>query len=99
MIEDVKVHHIKINENFAEDVLNGRKNFEIRINDRGYQTGDRIKFEVINKLKTRTYHRLDEIEFEITYVLSGWGLKDGYVVFGIKQKEYDFCSGGIEYGD
>lgn len=32
----MKIHEIKLHENFASDVLNGRKNFEIRLNDRGY---------------------------------------------------------------
>lgn len=34
-----KVHDIKILPDFAEDILNGDKTFEIRENDRGYQTG------------------------------------------------------------
>lgn len=79
-----KVHNIKLYEDFADDVLNGRKNFEIRENDRGYQTGDKVKFTVIQHNGISCYHKLKDRTFEITYVLSGWGLKDGYVVFGIK---------------
>ena len=31
------------------------------------------------------YHKVEEREYEITYVLSGWGIKEDYVVFGIKE--------------
>ena len=30
-------------------------------------------------------HVLSERTYEITYVLNGWGLKAGYVVFGIRE--------------
>lgn len=40
-----KCHHIKLNIEFCNDVLNGDKCFEIRENDRGYQRGDLVKFE------------------------------------------------------
>lgn len=79
-----KVHHIKLYEDFADDVLNGRKNFEIRENDRGYQTGDKVKFTVVYHSGLTYNHKLNDRIYEITYVLSGWGLKDNYVVFGIK---------------
>lgn len=26
------------------------------------------------------------MDFEITYIISGWGLKNGYVVFGFKER-------------
>lgn len=79
------IHRIKLLETFADAVLDGRKNFEVRENDRGYQRGDLVEFLVINKLGNRVNHPLNSKLFEITYVLSGWGIKDGYVVFGISR--------------
>lgn len=79
------IHRIKLLETFADAVLDGRKNFEVRENDRGYQRGDLVEFIVINKLGNRVNHPLNSKLFEITYVLSGWGIKDGYVVFGISR--------------
>lgn len=84
----MKTHKIKLLLNFCDDVLSGRKSFEIRENDRGYQTGDHIKFIPNNN----TYpfiseHPITNKEYEITYVLNGWGLKNGYVAFGIKEVE------------
>lgn len=35
----------------------------------------------------QAYHDIDKKRYEITYVLSGWGIKENYVVFGIKEVE------------
>lgn len=82
------IHHLKISDKFADAVLNGEKTFEVRYNDRGYNKGDRIFFKVIddNKFSVLT-HPLNDKMFEIAYVLSGWGIKEDYVVFSIKQVE------------
>lgn len=83
-----RTHRIKLLDEFADDVLEGRKPFEIRENDRGYQKGDHVIFEVITKGGTAcTQHQLNGREYEITYVLNGWGIKNGYVVFGIREAE------------
>lgn len=82
----MKTHFIKLNIEFCDDVLKGNKSFEIRENDRGYQKGDHIKFISVNGSSgERLYHSIEKIEYEITYVLNGWGLKNGYVAFGIKE--------------
>ena len=71
---------------FADAILSGEKTFEIRNNDEGYQKGDIIKFRVIDDsgLTTKDVaHPLNYAKYEITYVLSGWGLKQGFVALGI----------------
>ena len=80
-------HSIKIRESFANAVNTGEKTFEVRKNDRGYQKGDIIKFTVLYDSDgcEMIDHPLSMKKYEITYVLSGWGIEDGYVVFGIKQ--------------
>lgn len=85
----MKVHNLKLNEEFADAVLSGEKSFEIRENDRGFQKGDHIVFHVINP-KAGIYdfyvdHPLNDKEFEIGYVINGWGLKNGYVAFSIRE--------------
>lgn len=85
-----KVHILKINEDYADSVLFGDKNFEVRINDRGFQKGDVVQFTPIDRkdgsIKVR--HSLCTKEYEITYVLGSFvGLADGYVAFGIKEIE------------
>ncbi len=79
-----KVHKIKLSEYFCDDVLNGRKCFEIRENDRGYQAGDHVKFICVDSMGINWKHPVEDQEYVITYVLSGWGIKEGYVAFGIK---------------
>lgn len=83
----MKTHEIKLHENFADAVLSGEKCFEIRENDRGYQKGDRVRFSVVDSLGRRVYHTVGSQTYVITYLLHGWGLKEGYCVFGIKPLE------------
>lgn len=77
------LHELKLKEDFADAITDGRKTFEVRRNDRGFQTGDRVRFKVVDALGFETEHPLNGREMRITYVLSGWGIKEGYVVFGV----------------
>lgn len=79
-----KTHILKIRKDFADAVFGGEKTFEIRLNDRGFQKGDTIIFNVIDDLMLPYDHPLNSTAYEITYVLNGWGLKEGYVVLAIK---------------
>ena len=78
-----KLHKIKLSEEFADSVLFGDKTFEVRENDRGYQKGDLVQFNVIDKYQIPTGHILSQETYRIKYVLSGWGIKEGFVVFSI----------------
>lgn len=80
-------HRIKLREEFEEAVLSGAKNFEVRRDDRGYQKGDTILFNVIDKHGRKKLSVLESLPFEISYVLHGWGLKEGWCAFGIRRKE------------
>ena len=78
-------HHIKLKAQYCDPVLHGEKTFEVRDNDRGYQKGDYIVFIPVNEDGTRQpFHPIEKEEYVITYVHSGYGLKEGYVVFGLK---------------
>lgn len=76
-------HELKIKIDFADAITDGRKTFEVRENDRGFQAGDTVEFVVVDRLGLEIGHPLTGREMRITYVLSGWGIKEGYVVFGI----------------
>ena len=81
-------HDIKIKEPYADAINDGRKTFEVRFNDRGYNAGDNIRFHVIHDDGTMfDSHPLNYKFYRITYVHSGLGLKKDYVVFGIKEVE------------
>ncbi len=81
-------HTIKIAESYADAIIDGRKTFEVRKNDRGYNAGDKVRFKVIYKDGCLfTSHPLNEKIYQITYVHSGLGLEKGYVVLSIKEIE------------
>lgn len=44
----MKLHELKIKAEYLEAIALGRKNFELRKNDRDYQEGDLIKFNLVN---------------------------------------------------
>lgn len=82
------LHKIKLKEQFCNAVHDGRKKFEVRFNDRGYQTGDYIQFIPVNtdkELYERIEHPVQQQTYIITYVLSGNGIKENFVVFGIEK--------------
>lgn len=83
----MRVHNLKILNDFAEAVLMGDKTFEIMENDRGYQKGDYIKFQEIDENGTPNRHFINDKLYLITFVMNGWGIKNGYVVLGIKERE------------
>lgn len=83
----MKIHNIKLHEQFCDPVAMGTKPFEVRRNDRGYQAGDYIRFTSIDDVLNKVHHPIDKEIFKITYVLSGWGIEDGFVVLGIKKLE------------
>ena len=84
----MRVHDLKILNDFADSVVAGDKTFEIRENDRGFQKGDFIKFQVTDKtgISTNYLHSINNKLYEITFVLSEWGLKNGFVALAIKEK-------------
>ena len=79
-----RIHKLKILESFATDIVTDRKTFEVRKNDRGFQKGDYVEFTCIENEN----HSINHMTYEITYVLNWWGIEQGYVVFGIKEKEW-----------
>ena len=75
-----KSHSLKILPGYFEDVLSGKKRFEVRKNDRNFEAGDIVNLrEWIGDCYSGAFET-----FTITYVLNiGW-CAPGYVVFGIE---------------
>lgn len=81
-------HCLKVKREFADAILRGDKTFEVRENDRGFQRGDQIRFTATDKYATEIpYHEINQKDYVITYVLSGWGIEPGKVVFSIKEED------------
>lgn len=79
-----KEHDVKLAAEYWNDVVSGRKCFELRKNDRGYKVGDCLKMSEY-KAGKETGRAL---RVEITYMLENYtGLTDGYCILGIKLQE------------
>lgn len=86
----MKTHNLKLSIDFCGAVLSGEKTFEVRKNDRGFQTGDLIRFIPTDGTSYQK-HEISEHTYKITYILNGWGIKNGYVVLGIKEIKCNNC--------
>lgn len=76
-------HELKIDLPYYEAAVEGRKPFEIRYNDRGYNAGDTITmtaFDGVHKLESKKIHG------RILYV-TAYMQQPNYVVFSYEQIE------------
>lgn len=90
---------LKIEKQFADEIVSGMKNFEIRCeSDKVFQKGDSVEFRV-NPVElfaagepgayyvTKEDHPINGRIYDITYVLHGWGLREDYCAFSIKETD------------
>ena len=85
-------HDLKTDPKVFQDVINGNKTFEIRFNDRDFQVGDELILKE-TKYSGEQMKNGNSLEFtgrqlikNVSYVLSGYGLQDGWVILGIIDK-------------
>ena len=79
-------HKLEVQLPFANAIVSGDMTFMVCPNDCGFQKDDIIKFKVHDEYGNFiSGHFLEKETYKITYVLSGYGIKDGYVAFAIKQ--------------
>ena len=79
------LHRIKIKWPYLAHILEGKKTFEVRINDRDYQVGDELEFDPIDDDRYPVVQVVPV--FEVVYVHCGYGVAPGFVVLGIQQKQ------------
>jgi hypothetical protein len=88
----MKLHKLKLETKYYQDVISGKKTFEIRKNDRNFQIGDYVEFtEVVyanDPLEIETGRVSDQ--YMITYIFDGgqgvqFGLSNGFCVLQIKE--------------
>ena len=76
-----KIHQIRLASMYFDDVVSGKKSFELKKNDRGYKEGDFLEMMEFKDGKNtgRTVRVL------VTYLLDDYtGLEDGYCIMGTK---------------
>lgn len=78
-------HDLKLWPQFFPALARGEKTFEIRKNDRNFQVGDGLRLREWDPVEERYTGR--EVQAEISYVLSGWGLEEGFVCLGLKDAQ------------
>ncbi len=78
----IKIHNLKIKAEYALPKLNGDKMFEIRKNDRNYEVGDIVLYNVIDDVELN--RQFVAKFYKITYI-TNYAQQDGYVVFGEKE--------------
>lgn len=79
-----KIHVLKIQPKYFKDVLNHRKNFEIRKDDRNYQVGDMIR---LLEYENGAYTGREINNLLIEYILRDcpeYGLQEGYCILGFR---------------
>lgn len=76
------IHELKINLEFYLAKKSGQKMFELRINDRGYQSGDIVIYTCVNKQN----EVLPKLQTTISYVLYEYSdvLKTPWCIYGEK---------------
>jgi hypothetical protein len=79
-------HALKIHQHFLIRLLGRQRTFEVRFNDRDYQVGDTIVFLPSDSDKCDVYAYYDSPlpDFKITYVHSGLGVQEGYIVLSVE---------------
>lgn len=83
-----KVHRLKTIKPFHSDVWCGRKTFEVRKDDRGYEVGDYL---VLDEYEGGKYTEAKPLVRIVDYLLRGgqFGIEPGYVVLGIDKLAYE----------
>lgn len=78
------VHQLKCAANYFDDVVTGRKTFEVRKNDRDFHVGD---FLALNECNSEHEHLETgrSAIFHVHYILDDPAyMKEGYVILGIE---------------
>jgi len=79
-------HELKILPKYYDEIIQGKKDFEIRKNDRDFKEGDVVILkEFVDGNCTGNY-----IKAIIDYIFHGgsYGLEKGYCVFSVRVYEY-----------
>ncbi len=83
-----KIHKLKFaGVELCDAVYDGRKSYEIRVNDRDYEVGDIIEPIPCDEVGGLILHPLSKCRYEITFITHKWrnALSTGYCVFAIRK--------------
>lgn len=66
----MKVHELKVLPQYYDRLQSGDKPFEVRRNDRDFQTGDFLRLKYYNPIPPLEVAKLD-LFFKVSYILHG----------------------------
>ena len=81
------IHELKTWLTVFEAVVDGRKTFELRKNDRWFSVGDSLRLLEYNSISQAYTGR--EVWCRVTYIVDSvpeWGLMDGYCIMGLAKE-------------
>lgn len=85
-------HELKLKDRYFEAVVTEKKTFEIRNNDRDFHIGDILEFVRTDDKGKAIFNNVGTCDYcvcTVEYILTSQefpdGLKDGYVILGIKR--------------
>lgn len=78
----MKIHDLKIDPEYFDDVITGEKRFEVRKNDRNYKKGDLLNLQEYDRGKKEYTGRKTLIP--VRYILDNQEyLREGFVILGL----------------
>ena len=77
-------HSLKIEEQYLDNLIDGKKKVEIRVNDRDYQVGDTLDFSGSAELYGYDEFRFKKCLFRVTHIHSGMGMEKGWVAMSVE---------------
>lgn len=85
-------HRLKVLVKYADAIMNGTKTFEIRKNDRDYEVGDKIVFNVVaddcHSFMEAAKHPFNGATYRIDYILDDFeSLAQKYVALAISKED------------
>jgi hypothetical protein len=89
-------HELKTWKPYWDAIRRGEKTFELRYNDRGYQTGDVLLLKRWSQMHNCAMEPYTPLKVCVIYILHGeqFGLKDGWVCMAITFPERDQTRAG-----
>jgi len=68
-VDEKNYHRVKCEQPFFNDIKNGKKVFDIRLNDRNYKKNDIVDFRLYNKQEKKYLNEV--ITVKINYIITG----------------------------
>lgn len=81
----MRTYTLNIYPQFADPIFEGSRTFDVRENSAGFQTGDLIRYTCISGEGTTLEHPINNALYQISYIMSGWGICKNNVVFALQR--------------